>query len=87
MNQEYVVDLGGHPPYHQPPEGFKMPSAATSSSSAPAAPNGNGLINPATGAPFSSDSGSDADSSMTSSTATTTAEAVAAATDGNRNFT
>lgn len=24
--QDYSVDLGGHPPYHQPPEGFKVPN-------------------------------------------------------------
>lgn len=27
QSNEYMVDLGGHPPYHQPPEGLKMPSS------------------------------------------------------------
>ena len=90
---EYIVDLGGHPPYHQPPEGFRLPHGPST-----------GGMNIREGGhqqgPFSSDSGSDADSSMTS---TTTLEAGGqqqqqqqqqhaqnrrpAAVDKNRNFT
>ena len=54
---EYIVDLGGHPPYHQPPEGFRLPHG----------PSTGGMMVREGGhqqGPFSSDSGSDADLSL-----------------------
>ena len=81
MNRvEYMVDLGGHPPYHPPPEGFHVPPQATGGTEGAASV---AAANGVTGFNNCSDSGSDADSSMTSSTTTATAAAV----DGNKNFT
>ena len=59
------MDLGAHPPYHQPPEGFKVTTffpdfEIDSYSQVP-----NGHLSVVSG----SDSGSDGDASMTSSTA------------------
>jgi uncharacterized membrane protein len=90
-NREYLVDLGGHPPYHPPPDGFKMPSVTGQQQQ-----TGGNL------APFNSDSGSDADSSMTTSSSNTATAATSSSTaasssvaatvamnsgDRNRNFT
>ncbi len=76
---EYLVDLGGHPPYEQPPDGFHVPSGAAGAAvgSVPPAGAAAGLGPP----PFNnSDSGSDADSSIVTA-------AAANGIDGNSNFT
>ena len=64
------MDLGAHPPYHQPPEGFKVCKSpflahflSFTTHSNPQVPNGH--LSVVSG----SDSGSDGDASMTSSTA------------------
>jgi len=78
---EYFVDLGGHPPYHTPPDGFRMPLVQQQGCPSAAMP------------PFNSDSGSDADSSMTTSSSNTTTAASSGGSavnemgDRNRNFT